>query len=124
MTSVVESLAPAHRVIQVTHTGDLAAADLRGSGLQVLALAQETGIWHVLTDCSAVTGTPGALALLNLAEAAAGRDLPADFKQALVWPDEAAARLSLDYWKTAEDNQGLNAKLFHDREAALAWLEA
>lgn len=124
MTSVVESLAPAHQVIQVTHSGEIAAADLRGSALQVLALAQESGIWHVLTDCSGVTEAPGALALLNLVEAAADRDLPADFKQALVWPEEAAARLSLDYWKTAEDNHGLDAQLFHDREAALAWLEA
>ena len=58
MTSVVQTLTPAHAIIEVTHSGEITASDLRKSGSEALAIARDQGIWHLLTDCSAVTKVP------------------------------------------------------------------
>lgn len=124
MSSVVESLAPAHAVIQVTYTGEVSGAELRSTAGKVLDLARETGIWHVLTDCSGMTKAPGSLDLLNLMDAVHDADLDDGFRQALLWPADEEARLGFDFWRTVEANQGLRARAFGHRDAALEWLES
>ena len=123
MTFVVENLAPAHAVIQVTHTGDVTGSDMRAVGKQIRELAAGATPIHVLTDFSAATSLPGGIELLNLLEMLEEAGVGAGFRQALVWPEDDAARLSMDVWRTAETNQGLTAKAFGDRESALAWLD-
>ncbi len=59
MTSVVQTLTPAHAIIEVTHTGEITASDLRKSGSEALAIARDQDIWHLLTDCSARHQGPG-----------------------------------------------------------------
>jgi hypothetical protein len=124
MTSVVQSLAPAHAIIEVTHSGEITASDLRGSGKQVLELARQEGIWHVLTDCTEATKVPGAIDVLNLVGLVDQVELDAGFRQALLWPRDAETRLGFDFWRTVEANHGMHAKAFGDRDAAIAWLEA
>ena len=46
------------------------------------------------------------------------------FRQAFVWPATLDARIELDTLKTGEQNSGLDAQAFGDRDAALAWLES
>lgn len=124
MTSVVQSLAPAHAVIEVTHSGEITASDLRKSGTEALTIARDQGIWHLLTDCSATTKVPGAIDVLNLIELVDKVELDAGFRQALIWPLDDEARLGFDFWRTVEANHGLHAKAFGDRDAAIAWLES
>jgi hypothetical protein len=124
MTSVVQTLTPAHAIIEVTHTGEIKASDLRESGKQALAIAQDQGIWHLLTDCSGATKIPGAIDVLNLVSLVDKVDLDTDFRQALIWPLDADARLAFDFWRTVEANHGLRAKAFGSRDAAIAWLES
>lgn len=124
MTSVVQTLTPAHAVIEVTHSGEITASDLRTSGKQVLDIAREQGIWHVLTDCSGATQVPGAIDVLNLVGLVDQVELDKGFRQALIWPDDAEARLGFDFWRTVEANHGLHARAFGDRDAAIAWLES
>ena len=124
MTSVVQTLTPAHAIIEVTHTGEITASDLRASGKQVLAIAREENIWHLLTDCTGATAIPGAIDVLNLISLVDQVDLDTGFRQALLWPDDAQARLAFDFWRTVEANHGLHARAFGDRDAAIAWLES
>lgn len=124
MTSVVQTLTPAHAVIEVTHTGEITASDLRKSGAEALAIARDQGIWHLLTDCSGATKVPGAIDVLNLVALADQAELDSGFRQALIWPDDAEARLGFDFWRTVEANHGLHARAFGDRDAAIAWLES
>jgi hypothetical protein len=124
MTSVVQTLIPAHAVIEVTHSGEITASDLRSSGKQVLGIAREQGIWHLLTDCSEVTKVPGAIDVLNLMGLVDQVELDKGFRQALIWPHDAEARLGFDFWRTVEANHGLHARAFGDRDAAIAWLES
>jgi hypothetical protein len=124
MTSVVQTLTPAHAVIEVTHTGEITASDLRKSGTEALAIARDQGIWHLLTDCSGATKVPGAIDVLNLVGLVDQVELDKGFRQALIWPDDAEARLGFDFWRTVEANHGLHARAFGDRDAAIAWLES
>ena len=124
MTSVVQTLTPAHNIIEVTHSGEITASDLRASGKQALTIAREQDIWHLLTDCSAATKVPGAIDIINLIGLVDQVQLDAGFRQALIWPDDAEARLGFDFWRTVEANHGLHAKAFGDRDAAIAWLES
>lgn len=122
MPSTVENLAPAFPVVQVTHSGEISASDLRSTARQVLPLLIQNGSWLVLTDCTAMTRGPKALDLLNLMDALEKQEPDPSFRQALLWPHDPQARIDLDFWKTAETNEGLRAKAFGDRDAALAWL--
>ena len=124
MSAVIETLSPAHAVIQVTYTGDVSGADLRATAGKALDRARAEGIWRFLTDCTGMTKAPGALDLLNLMEAADHANLDPGFRQALLWPHDEEARLGFDFWRTVEANHGLHARAFGDREAALAWLES
>jgi hypothetical protein len=124
MASTVESLAPAHAVIQVVYTGDVAASDMRSTGTSVIELARELGIWRFLTDFSEASDLPGGIEMINLISLLEHAGVDADFRQAVIWPKVAEARLELDFWKTMEQNEGLRAQAFGTREAALAWLEA
>ena len=124
MTSVVQTLTPAHAIIEVTHTGEITASDLRTSGKQALTIARDQDIWHLLTDCSGATKVPGAIDILNLIGLVDQVELDKGFRQALIWPDDAEARLAFDFWRTVEANHGLHARAFGDRDAAIAWLES
>ena len=123
MTSTVTSLAPAHPVILVVHEGEITAADMRQVAKEAGALAGTRENIHLLSDFSAATDLPGAIELLALLEQLQAAGPGPGFRQALVWPADDSARLELDVWKTAEQNQGLRAKAFGSREEALAWLE-
>ncbi len=124
MTSTVQSLLPAHAIIEGTHSGIVSVSDLRTAAKQTLALCQENGTWHVLSDCTDVTDIPGALEFLNLIEALEQVHLGPTFRQALIWPLDEKACLNFDEWRIIEANHGFHAKAFGDRDVAIAWLEA
>ena len=124
MTTVVRTLTPAHAVIEVTHTGEITASDLRKSGTEALTIARDQDIWHLLTDCSGATKVPGAIDILNLIGLVDQVELDKGFRQALIWPDDAETRLGFDFWRTVEANHGMHARAFGDRDAAIAWLES
>jgi hypothetical protein len=124
MTSVVRTLTPAHAIIEVTHTGEITASDLRTSGSEALAIARDQDIWHLITDCSGATKVPGAIDMLNLIGLVDQVELDKGFRQALIWPDDAETRLGFDFWRTTETNHGLHARAFGDRDSAIAWLES
>lgn len=124
MPSTVTNLAPAHAVFEVTHVGSISAADMRSVAKQIQDMTKDGTARHVLSDFTEATSLPGTLELLNLLHLMEEAGLGDGFRQAMVWPKEPQARLSLDTWRTAEKNQGLAAQVFGDRDEALAWLEA
>lgn len=124
MTFVVESLAPAHAVIQVTHTGAVTASDMRAAAARVVTVGEGVDGWHVLSDFREATQLPGALDMLHLMDSLVAAGVRPDLRQALIWPEDDQARMALDVWRTAETNRGFAAKAFGDREAAIAWLES
>lgn len=124
MTSTVRSLMPQHPIIEVTHAGTVTAGDLRASGGEAVRLAGEMGTFHVLTDCTDLTDAPDDIALLSLGEVLRSVASDKGFRQALLWPKDAQARLAVDFWRTAESDLGVQAKLFVSREAAIEWLLA
>lgn len=121
MASTVRSLAPQHDVIEIVHSGDVSRADMMHAAQEIAALSPG-GVHRVLADWSDVTSLPDNISIVGFGEAMDKADLPADFRHAHVWPHELQARLSLDMWKTVENNRGHHAKVFGDRESALAWL--
>jgi len=121
MTSTVRSLAPQYDVIEIDHSGDVTKADMLNVAKEVAALSP-SGVHRVLADWSGVTSLPDNISIVGFGEAMDKVDLPEDFRHAHVWPEELKARLSLDMWKTVENNRGHHARVFGDRESALAWL--
>jgi hypothetical protein len=124
MTSTVQSLAPAHAIVEVVHTGDVSASDIRTVARQVRDLLQGMDKWHVLSDFRAATSAPGALEIMNLMDGLKHVGVGPGFRQAILWPEDEQARLALDMYRTSESNHGFNAKAFGDREDAIAWLES
>lgn len=122
MTSIVRSLAPAHQVIEVVHTGAVSDSDFRTVARQVQDLTVQTGIHRILTDWTDATSGPDNIALVGYGEAMDSLDVPADFRHAHVWSTDAHARLAMDMWRTVENLHGHVAHAFGDRDAALAWL--
>lgn len=123
MASVVRSLSPAHQIVEVSHSGAISPDDLRHSSIQAVTLLHELGASRVLTDCTDMTSSPGAIEMIALVDAVDALGLGTDFRQGLLWPIDARARLGFDFWRTVEENHGLRARAFGSREAAIEWLE-
>ncbi len=121
MTTTVRSLAPQYDVIEVLHSGDVTKAQMMQAARDLVAAAPD-GVHRVLADWTDVTSLPDNIAILSFGDALDNAQLPADFRHAHVWPEALNARLSLDMWKTVENNRGHHARVFGDRESALAWL--
>lgn len=121
MPSTVRSLAPQYDVIEIVHSDVVKKADMLNAAKEIAALSPD-GVHRVLADWSEVTALPDNISIVGFGEAMDKADLPADFRHAHVWPQELSARLSLDMWKTVETNRGHHARVFGDRESALAWL--
>lgn len=124
MTSVVTNLAPAHAIIQVVHSGVVSHADMQATLKRVGALVRETGTWHVMTDCTDLLDFPSYLNLMSLVEVVQHSGVDPTLRHALVWPHDREARLDFDFVRTAEQNGGIHAKTFADRESAIAWLDS
>jgi len=124
MTSTVRTLAPAYPIIEVTHSGKVTAQDLRASAKEALGLARDMDAFHLLTDCTDLTDAPDDIALLALGDTLRTVSAGMDFRQALLWPTDAEARLAVDFWQTAETDFGAKAKVFSHRDAAIEWLTA
>ncbi len=122
MTSTVRSLAPQYPVIEVTHSGKVTSADLRASTAKALDMARSMDAFHLLTDCTDLAEAPDDIALLALGERLRTVSANLDFRQALLWPKDAEARLAVDFWQTTETDFGAKAKVFSSRDAAIAWL--
>ena len=124
MTSTVHSLLPQYPVIEVTHSGKVTSGDLRASAAKALDMARSMDAFHLLTDCTDLTDAPDDIALLALGETLRTVSAGMDFRQALLWPKDAQARLAVDFWQTAENDFGAKAKVFSGRDAAIEWLMA
>ena len=124
MSSTVESLAPAHQIIEVIHRGDVSASDLREVEKRIGELAQASGIRNLLGNYVEATDLPGAIEVITLVETAVGAFNVAGGKHALLWPKDDQARLELDVARMAEKNHNVNMRIFGDRDAAIAWLES
>ena len=125
MTTTVTSLAPAHKIIEVLHSGDVTAADIRGAEKQIVELVDSTGFTRLLGNYVNATDLPGAIDTVTLIESAisalGGRP---GGRHALLWPKDGQARIELDVARMAEKNRGVNIHIFGDRDAAIAWLDS
>ena len=125
MTSVVQTLTPAHGIIEVTHSGEITASDLRKSGKEALTIARDQDIWHLLTDCSAATKVPGAIDIINLVglvdQVRARRRLPAGAHLARRCRGAAGVRLLAHGRGEPRD---CTPRRSASRDAAIAWLES
>ncbi len=124
MTSTVESLAPAHQIIEVVHSGTVTASDLRSVEKQLKELAASTGIQRLLGNYVDAVDLPGATDTVTLVETAINALSVTSGKHALLWPTDDQARIELDVARMAEKNRGVNMKIFGDRDAAIAWLDS
>ncbi len=124
MTSTVSSLMPAHRIVESTHSGDVAASDMRRCAKELRELAERDDVTNVLSDFTDATSVPRATEMLAMMEQLQASGVAANLRHAMVWPSDMQVRLAFEVWKTAEQNRGFHAQAFYSRDEAVAWLEA
>ena len=96
MGFTVQSLSPAHPIVEARFYGTTSAAEVQQGFADCLALALQNDHWPVRAD---------------------------RFREALVQPTDVTAAVSVGFWEVAGINRGLAMKVFRDRDDAIAWLE-
>lgn len=121
--ALARSLEPEHRVIEIVAAGVMSDPKVTDLIEEALTLLRDTGITDVLVDASAMTHEVSYTRIVELATELAALGIPSDWRQAIVRPDALSTAVAVSLWEAACNNRGMIAKVFPDRDAALAWLD-
>lgn len=113
---------PENPIIETQYIGILSPEELRSAFDQTVALAEQHQVTLFIADCSQLTGGHSLFDLYELIKIIGASDLRHSFKEALLLSDLPAVNEDVKFWETACRNQGLQVKVFQDRQAALDWL--
>jgi hypothetical protein len=122
MTWSVAYLGPEHDVVGVTYSDDVDRAQLEAAFEAALIEGHEHGTWHVLTDLSGLTGGHSLFDLYAVVEGVVGLGVQDRFREAVVTATGSEILANAQFWETACLNRGVSARVFSDRDAALAWV--
>ena len=75
-----------------------------------------------LVDCREVASAGSAFDILAVAELLASVPPGVIEREAVLLPRDAAAAEDFEFFETACRNRGLDVRVFHDRDEALAWV--
>ena len=113
---------PENPIIETQYIGGLSPEELSNAFYQTVALAEQHKATLFIADCSQLTGGHSLFDLYELIKVIGASDLRRSFKEALLLSDSPLINEDVKFWETACRNQGLQVKVFQDRQAALDWL--
>lgn len=122
MATTVRCLLPEHHVVEFHHVGVVTEEELGTAFGEMVALARANDIWHIMSDCTALTEGPRFLEMLPFVEALRSFGVKDRFRQALVRPTDPNGRAAVDFWNGSMTDHGLTVVSFDDRGEALGWL--
>lgn len=108
--------------IELTVTGALDADQLAAAFTAAHDLAEERGVWMILSDSVDQVAGPGAASLAAVAVRIGEIGFGSRYRQAIVLPRDTAAAVESRQWEAHACGQGLAVRTFHDRVDAIAWL--
>jgi hypothetical protein len=85
--------------------------------------AEHLSNWY-LVDARGIAAGGSAFDVLALAEFLSSIPPGVIEREAVLLPHEAAAKEEMEFFETACRNRGLDVRVFHERDEALAWLTA
>jgi len=124
MTWSVSHLGPAHDVVGLTYSGDVDRTELVAAFEAAVVEARAHDTWHVLTDLSGLTGGHSLFDLYAVVEGVVGLGVQERFREAVVTAKDSEILANAQFWETACLNRGVSARVFADRDEALAWVSA
>lgn len=107
---------------EVTYVGRVTDQQVAESVMTLIGWAMEGDPWLVLTDCRQMVWTPTLAEVRSAVEGIAAMVDVAQYREALVLPEDTKARVSAEFYVTAAVNRGLGVRSFPDRDAAESWL--
>ena len=122
MTWSVAHLGPAHDVVAVTYSGDVDRTQLEQAFAAAVAEGQAHDTWHVITDLRQLTGGHSLFDVYAVINAVVGLGMQDRFREAVVAPAGSEILANAQFWETACVNRGVSARVFGDRDEALAWV--
>jgi hypothetical protein len=108
--------------VEVVYAGSVTQQDLQAAFAETGRLLGESRCLHVLADCSAMSGNPSLLGVLELVQVLASGGIPAQFREAIIPPPTGPTKEDVVFFETACRNRGLNMRIFPTREAGIRWL--
>ncbi|MGO8928630.1 MAG: STAS/SEC14 domain-containing protein [Limisphaerales bacterium] len=121
MPWAIEYLADKETLV-VAPTGCVSDDDARELTGQAIALLQETQATRVLSDCRGMESAPSVAAVYWLVHDYANRGVPRQTRIAVVHSKAPQAVELARFYETVCFNRRYQAKAFHSKEAAEAWL--
>jgi hypothetical protein len=109
-------------VVEMVLTGTTAPEELDAAMTRAGTLGAEMLTNRYLVDCREVASAGTAFDILAVAELLASVPPGVIEREAVLLPRDAAAARDFEFFETACRNRGLDVRVFHDRDEALAWL--
>jgi hypothetical protein len=108
--------------VEVRYSGAVVPDDITSVAAEALALAQENGTFHVLTDCTAMTSNPSVFTLYDLASTIEQLGLARVYREAVVVSEDRSHETEFEFYENTMVNRGLSVRRFRRHEEARSWL--
>ncbi len=115
---------PDERLIEIVFTGKFQMTDLVEVTQGVVKLVEQKKTFWVVCDCTAIIHNTTAFNIYEMPRIFDAQNIDHRIKEAVLLPEEAAARKNLAFYETVCRNRGYNVKVFDTRAEAIDWLKA
>ena len=114
---------PVLNIVEVTFTGSVTGTDLRETTTECSTLQKQTGVTRFLVDGNQWDVVASFVDIYDLpAEQYLNEEVYRESRIAVVLPTSERSLYAAQFYETACQNRGWNAKVCPDRQSALDWL--
>ena len=110
------------KIVEIVYTGCVTSHDLRDALRAALALAHDNMTNRYLADCVQLDSGHSIVDLFEVVTALDQSAIDRQSKEAIVLPVSPEFGSYAQFYEMTCRNRGLNARVFQDRQAAIAWL--
>jgi hypothetical protein len=116
---------PVQGIVEVTLTGPITGADLRAATTECTSLQKQTGATRFLIDANGWDVSASLVDIYEIPTVQYWREgLDRHSLIATIFPGSASGQQAANFYETVCQNRGWHARVFPDRQGAVAWLRA
>ncbi len=109
-------------IIEVIYEGVVAPADLEAAFYAALAEGSQRQSLLFLANLASLTGGHSIIDLMDIVSRIEAEGIDRSFREAVLVPPGTPLGQHAEFYETACRNRGFNARVFNDRDEAIAWL--
>lgn len=109
-------------IIEVIYEGEVGPADLEAAFAAALAEGVNRQVPMFLANLVALTGGHSIIDLMDIVTRIEAEVIDRRFREAVLVPPGTPLGEHAEFYETACRNRGFNARVFNDRDEAVAWL--